>query len=112
MVAVIHNKLVRDNIPDIIRQNGAECETKTVTGAEYKEALRQKLQEEVNEFLKAENAEELADILEVVHALSVAIGSNPIQVEEICAEKYCERGGFEGGAFLLCTRDESVLPRE
>ena len=43
-VTVIHNKLVRDNIPDIIRQNGSECETKTVTGAEYKEALRQKLQ--------------------------------------------------------------------
>ena len=66
----------------------------------------------VKEFLKAENAEELADILEVVHALSVAIGSNPLQAEEICAEKYCERGGFEGGTFLLCTRDESVLPRE
>ncbi len=74
----IYDKLVRDNIPDIIRRGGGECSTRTASGSELERYLRKKLQEEVSEYLSAEGmserAQELADILEVVHALATLEG--------------------------------------
>ena len=106
MKTITYNKLVRDNIPDIIRENGDTCKTKTVTGEELRTALREKLCEEVAEFLADESLEELADILEVIHALSVDLGASPDRLDEICAEKYIERGGFEKGIMLLSTTEK------
>ena len=106
MKTITYNKLVRDNIPDINRENGDTCKTKTVTGEELRTALREKLCEEVAEFLADESLEELADILEVIHALSVDLGASPDRLDEICAEKYIERGGFEKGIMLLSTTEK------
>lgn len=53
METITYNKLVRDNVPDIIRANGGTCKTKTVKGEELRTALREKLCEEVAEFLAA-----------------------------------------------------------
>lgn len=41
-----YNKLVRDRIPEIIRQDGRECGTERMSEAEYVQALREKLVEE------------------------------------------------------------------
>ena len=35
MVKIIHNKLVRDKIPEIIDASGKTCETKILSGEEY-----------------------------------------------------------------------------
>ncbi|WP_335977103.1 nucleoside triphosphate pyrophosphohydrolase [Streptomyces sp. CA2R106] len=92
-----HGKLVRDRIPQIIRENGAEPVVRTADAAEYRSRLRDKLGEEVAEFLAADDAEapeELADVLEVVHALAADLGLGPDQLEKLRAAKASERGGF------------------
>ncbi|WP_435126199.1 nucleoside triphosphate pyrophosphohydrolase [Actinacidiphila sp. bgisy144] len=92
-----HGKLVRDRIPQIIRENGAEPVVRTADAAEYRSRLRDKLGEEVAEFLAADDAEapeELADVLEVVHALAADLGLGPDQLEKLRAAKAHERGGF------------------
>jgi predicted house-cleaning noncanonical NTP pyrophosphatase (MazG superfamily) len=64
--------LVRDRIPEIIRQNGIECEIAVLSEAEYRQALRQKLMEESVEAAEAEGENlvaELADLYEVIDAL-------------------------------------------
>ncbi|MFF3691071.1 nucleoside triphosphate pyrophosphohydrolase [Streptomyces sp. NPDC002187] len=66
-----HGKLVRDRIPQIIREDGAEPVTYTAGREEYRGRLRDKLGEEVAEFLEADEdsaPEELADVLEVARA--------------------------------------------
>ncbi|MFF7393172.1 nucleoside triphosphate pyrophosphohydrolase [Streptomyces scabiei] len=92
-------KLVRDLIPEIIRENGAEPMVYVAAPEEYRERLRHKLTEEVAEFLAADDsaaAEELADVLEVVHALSLDLGLTPGHLENLRAEKAEARGSFAG----------------
>jgi predicted house-cleaning noncanonical NTP pyrophosphatase (MazG superfamily) len=94
-------KLVRDNIPDIIRSNGETPETRVLNEAEYLAALDTKLREEVDEYLEANDLDEIADILEVLRAIAVARGSSYEQIELVRVEKLNKRGGFEEHISLI-----------
>ncbi|GAA3763751.1 nucleoside triphosphate pyrophosphohydrolase [Salinactinospora qingdaonensis] len=90
-------KLVRDRIPHIIRSEGGNPVTHTAGPQEYRHRLREKLSEEVAEFLAAKEdraPEELADILEVIHALAHDLGIDEEKLEKIRRSKAEERGGF------------------
>ena len=65
------NKLVRDRIPEIIKQKGKTCKFRIAADKEYRQKLMEKLQEETSEFLETPCVEELADIQEVIDALLV-----------------------------------------
>ena len=62
-----YNKLVRDNIPEIIISNGGKPITRILSDEEYKIKLEKKLFEEYNEVISASNPhdriEELADMI-------------------------------------------------
>ena len=88
-------KLVRDKIPEIIRASGLQPLIRTADAEEYRGLLHAKLREEVQEFLNSdEDADELADILEVVLTLAHEAGISQQQLEAIRATKAAERGGF------------------
>jgi len=87
-------KLVRDNIPAIMKARRQASEVHVATDKEYLEALKEKLREETSEFLKDNNTEELADILEVVYALAHQQGISRQEIEELREKKAAERGGF------------------
>lgn len=94
-VAMRHGKLVRDKIPQIIRSKGQEPVIHTASPEEYNIHLRDKLKEEVDEFLASDNdPEELADILEVLHALAGQAGIDRQQLEKLRAAKAEKRGEF------------------
>jgi predicted house-cleaning noncanonical NTP pyrophosphatase (MazG superfamily) len=95
-----YNKLVRDKIPDIIKQKGGEPKTHIATPEEYDQKVREKLQEEVKEFLDSNNSEELADIMEVVYAIGGRLGTSKDALETLRKRKADERGGFEQGIIL------------
>lgn len=97
----VYNKLVRDRIPEIIKEAGENAAIRIADEAEYKHLLRQKLLEEVNEFLESGSSEELADILEVVAALGVTCGLSFSDLVEMAEEKRKVRGGFEERIVLL-----------
>lgn len=97
----VYNKLVRDNIPEIIRNNNETPITKTLNNEEYLRALKAKLQEEVDEFLESNDIAELADILEVVDALSTANDSSLNEVMDIKIRKAEKNGKFENKIFLI-----------
>lgn len=89
-----HAKLVRDKIPPIIRSTGAEPNIRVADHNEYEQLLRDKLREEVKEFLDSDDPHALADILEVLHALAHNLGLSPDQLEKLRADKAAERGVF------------------
>lgn len=102
----IYNKLVRDRIPEIIKAGGKKCRVSTVSGEQLIQALQQKLKEEMEEFTASErDLEELADILEVVDALTVQLGSNLERVMELKERKRETRGGFDQGVWLEWVED-------
>ena len=94
-------KLVRDRIPEIIRQQGKVPKTRIADKKEYWSFLKEKLVEEVNEFLKDETTEELADILEVIYSICKFKNWDLEEIEKIRIKKRKERGGFEKGVILI-----------
>jgi predicted house-cleaning noncanonical NTP pyrophosphatase (MazG superfamily)/NTP pyrophosphatase (non-canonical NTP hydrolase) len=88
-------KLVRDRIPDIIRADGLDPVTSIAGPAEYAARLRDKLGEEVAEFLAScDGPAELADILEVIYALAAATGTSRDALEALRAAKASRNGAF------------------
>src|SRR3989338_11221532 len=90
-----HNKLVRDKIPEIIKKKGAVPITHIASDDEYWQKLKEKLQEEINEFMKDENAEELADILEVIYTIRDYKKIDKNELELLRKKTAEERGGFK-----------------
>ena len=95
MKKITYHKLVRDKIPDIIKQAGKTCTFTTLSDEDYLKLLDEKLNEELAEYQESKSMEELADLLEVIRAVAIARGSSPEEVESIRKAKALSRGGFE-----------------
>jgi predicted house-cleaning noncanonical NTP pyrophosphatase (MazG superfamily) len=89
------DKLVRDKIPQIIEADGETPETHVADDEEYAERLVEKLEEEVAEYRDDCRVAELADILEVLHAIREYRGVTVEELDEMRARKARERGRFE-----------------
>ena len=90
-----YNKLVRDRIPEIIRKKGDAAITHIADEAEYWQKLKEKLLEEVQEFQKDSNVEELADILEIIDAIIDFKKFDREEVQRVKSKKAEERGVFK-----------------
>lgn len=100
-----YNKLIRDKIPEIIKMTGKNAKTAILSDDEYVMELKKKTKEELQEYLTAEtdkdSLEELADLLELFHALAKVHGSTIKEVEEIREKKAEQRGGFNEKVYLI-----------
>lgn len=105
-----YNKLVRDYIPQIINRQGLAFKIRVLSEEDYEKAVIKKLAEEIEEFREAvtpKNAvEELADILELIHAAAELNGSSFEEVEEVRVKKAEKRGGFKDRILLIEVEDE------
>ena len=69
LMTITYNKLVRDLIPEIIQSSGKTCSTEILSNEEYLKFVDAKIDEELAEYHKDQNIEELADLLEVIAIL-------------------------------------------
>lgn len=90
-----YNKLVRDKIPEIIKSRSDTPITHIAGEEEYWQKLKEKLLEEVNEFIEAENEEELADIYEVIEAIIESKNFSQENILQIQKDKAEKRGKFK-----------------
>lgn len=101
---IIHNKLVRDKIPNILFKKNISCITKVLTPYEYEKELNKKLQEEVKELLNSKNLEEwleeMADVYEVLLALLKNKQISLKALESVRKNKAISNGTFEQRIFL------------
>lgn len=104
-----HDKLVRDRIPDIIKDAGKRFTTSVLEESEYLAQLDRKLEEELAEYLASKDVpsqiEELADILEVVYAVAEAKGITVEELEAIRYKKAEKKGAFKGRVLLKWVED-------
>ena len=98
---MVYNKLVRDKIPAIIEAQGEHPNFRILEAEAYSRLLEDKLDEEVNEFHRDKNLEELADILEVVFALAEDLGHSRQELLDAAQDKREKRGGFRERVFLI-----------
>ncbi|QED48077.1 nucleoside triphosphate pyrophosphohydrolase [Cytobacillus dafuensis] len=100
-----YNKLVRDRIPEIIEKTGKKFSTKILDNTEYIKELKKKSFEELEEYVNTTNnedaIEELADVLEIIHALADFHGASIERLEEVRKQKAEKRGSFLEKVFLI-----------
>ena len=103
-------KLLRDKIPATIAAGGETVIEAKLAKADLHLGLAGKLIEEMEEFLRAsdaqEQAAEIADMLEVIKGLAAASGHSWAKIDRIAKEKAGKRGGFKDGRVLI----ETALP--
>lgn len=106
----IYNKLVRDKIPEIIKNKGDFPKISLLSKIEYSQALKQKMAEEAKELIKARSREdvlnELSDVQEIIKAIAKNHGITAEELEKSRKKKLKEKGGF-GERYLLEYVDES-----
>ena len=93
-------KLVRDKIPDIIKENGKECKYHVAGYDEYKARLYEKMREELDEFINTPCYEEAADIYEVFSSICAMHDMNMVRVEMTAIDKADLHGGFKNRIIL------------
>ena len=100
-------KLVRDRIPEIIKEKtGRDAKQKVlIDDEEFLDALLAKIIEEaveLNHSKEADNLEEeLADIFEIIDAILKLKGKTTKDIAAIQEEKRRKRGGFEKRILML-----------
>ena len=105
MKIITYHKLVRDRIPEIIEQSGKSCTTAVLSDEEYLKMIDAKLDEELAEYHKDQNIEELADLMEVIYAAAKARGYTLVELEQVRAAKAEKRGAFDKRILLIDVRE-------
>lgn len=100
-----YHKLVRDRIPEIIESSGKTCAVTILSDEDYLHMIDAKLDEELAEYHKDQNIEELADLMEVIYAAAKARGYTLEQLEDARAQKAAIRGTFEKKILLKSVFD-------
>lgn len=105
----VYNKLIRDRILDIIDADGLYYHSRVLQPEEHLTEIKKKLYEEVKEFdettTHTDAIEEMADILELLHAALQVYGATFEELEKVRLNKKEKRGGFEKGLYLIDVED-------
>ena len=112
----IYNKLIRDKIPEIIKNNNKQCEIKKLSVREYKQSLKNKLLEEVYEVLEANNTkdliDEIADVYEVLSAIIQVYELSEEEIKEVQKEKGEKRGIFDKKIQLISVYENNIIEQD
>ena len=90
-----YNKLVRDLIPTILTVDEKKFSVHIASDEEYDQKLKEKLLEEVNEFIESPCIEELADIQQVLDTILYKMGYDNNDLNKKMVEKAVLRGVFD-----------------
>jgi len=93
--SIEYDKLIRDKIPEIIKDQGKRAVIEVLDADNYKRYLDLKLGEELKEYLEADNVEELADLVEVIYAILDYKAVSREDFEKIRFSKVQKRGAFQ-----------------
>ncbi|MES2894565.1 MAG: nucleoside triphosphate pyrophosphohydrolase [Pseudomonadota bacterium] len=107
-------KLIRDKLPQIMRDQGLAVFDRRLDDADFVAALKDKLVEEAREAQAATDAreltDELADLSEVMLALAAVQGLTLADIEDRRLAKRAERGGFDDRVYNAAVEAETGLP--
>lgn len=96
-------KLVRDNVPYIIRDTGDLPKIAIMSDSDFQNELALKLQEECAELVSTYNVNEFADVLEVLEAIAKTHGIEWSDILKEKEQKAKNKGTFKEKIFLLYT---------
>lgn len=114
---VYYNKLVRDNIPDIIKGKREHCEVRHITDVqEFQQELFKKIREEAASLAmsrtKEEFLEEYADLMAVLEEIVVQLNITTDELRQVRSENLLRKGRYKHQHFLLWSEDVGYKSNE
>ena len=104
MITFRFARLVRGKIPEFYRSLGNTVVSKKLSGRELREALIQKLHEEVDDALRATDRakmiSEIADIQEIVKDVCELENITSQEIQESIDSKVANKGKFSDGQYI------------
>ncbi|MCR5608653.1 MAG: transposase [Lachnospiraceae bacterium] len=91
----VREDMVKMVAGESIEKSGKRCIVEVMDKNTYIDYLDRKLEEELDEYQADKSLEKLADLLEVMYAVTVARGYSVSELESLRREKAKKRGGFE-----------------
>lgn len=102
---VYHRKLVRDNIPNIIKKAGGQYKTRVLNDEAMPDALTKNLREEIDELINADSRKELlSEAADVVITLLALLNLHNYSVHELNKEvtiNTSKKGMFDKQLYLI-----------
>ena len=95
MSIILYNKLVRDKVPEQIERSGKSCTVEVVDDDQYRALLDRKLDEEMDSYQAHRSADDLASLLELIHAAADARGWKWEELEQLRLKKRAQKGCYE-----------------
>jgi predicted house-cleaning noncanonical NTP pyrophosphatase (MazG superfamily) len=114
---VYYNKLIRDNIPNIITAKHEHCEVRPITDMqEFQQELFKKIKEEATSLAmtrsKEEFLEEYADLMVVLETIIQQLEIPEAEIESVRAENLLRKGKYKHQHFLLWSEDVGYQSNE
>ncbi len=114
---VYYNKLVRDNIPDIIKGKREHCEVRRITDVqEFQQELFKKIREEAASLSmarsKQEFLEEYADLMAVLEEIVVQLNITTDELRQVRSENLLKKGRYKHQHFLVWSEDVGYKSNE
>ncbi len=114
---VYYNKLVRDNIPDMIRAKRESCEAVQITDMqEFQQELFKKIKEEATSLAMVRTKEEFlgeyADLMMVLNTIMQQLEITAEEVKKAKEDNYLRKGGYKHRYFLKWSEDVSYESNE
>ena len=106
------NKLVRDNIPEMTKDEGGYTKFKILSNEEFLTEITKKIVEEAQEVVDAKDKQEMTteigDVLEIIEEIIKVSGLDKQEIEKSRIAKRQERSGFDKHIFLKSVK----IPRD
>jgi predicted house-cleaning noncanonical NTP pyrophosphatase (MazG superfamily) len=113
---IYYNKLVWDNVPDIIRKKGRDCEVRELSDEEFRIELLKKVEEEASALpetgSKQELIDEIADVITVIEYIKKLEGISDLEIADALERHARLRGRFERKQFLVWSSDSEYETNE
>ena len=113
---IYYNKLVWDNVPDLIREKGKECEVRTLDDDEFEIELLKKVEEEASALpetaSRQELIDELADVVTCIEYIKRVKNITELEMADAIERRTRKKGRFENKTYLVWSSDSSYKTNE
>lgn len=114
---VYYNKLIRDNIPEIIRAKNQECEIRKITDMqEFQQELFKKIKEEATSLAMSRTREEFldeyADLMAVLEEIIQQLGLDIEDLNKARSDNVLKKGHYKQQNFLIWSEDVGYKSNE
>jgi len=113
---IYYNKLVWDNVPDLIREKGKECEVRTLEDDEFEIEILKKVEEEASALpettSRQELIDEIADVVTCVEYIKSIKNITELELADALERHARRKGRFENKTYLVWSSDSTYETNE